>query len=192
MPFQIPEKSLCLCQVGWLDMVRSDFSLFLKLSSARWACWGTAWGGKGLAPNPDAVFAPGIICLLEENWKVPQHQPRLADMKPKSAHQSWLLVSGLRKHHWSMRHLTPCHSFQILHLFFTLNQHQMPFSENPPHLPLFTAPPPNPTLCSLGIQVPCSHPRYLLSLRSCLNNTRLPVFNLQINTCLAESLDRWT
>lgn len=50
-----------------------SFSLFLKLSSACWACWGTAWGGKGLAPNTDAVFAPGIICLLEENWKVLQH-----------------------------------------------------------------------------------------------------------------------
>lgn len=57
------------------------------------------------------------------------YEPRLADTKSKSAYspaqcprsfQSWLLGPSARKCHFSLRHLTPYHSFQIPHLFFTL------------------------------------------------------------------------
>lgn len=57
------------------------------------------------------------------------YEPRLADTKSKSAYspaqcpgsfQSWLLGPSARKCHFSLRHLTPYHSFQIPHLFSTL------------------------------------------------------------------------
>lgn len=121
---------------GWVGKKWFLFLYFLNCHLHAGCARGQCGEARGLPLMPmRCLHLVSFVCWGESGRYRNTCEPRLAAMKPKSAHQNWLLGSGLRKRHWSTRHLKPCHSFQILHLFFTLNQHQMPFSKSPPHLP---------------------------------------------------------
>ena len=125
------------------------------------------------------------------DWQVlSQGQPARPAQHPGSC-QSWLPVHGARKCHVSWRYLTPCHSFQTLHLFFTFKSApDAIFKKSHP-----TSPSSSPTLESntmlLGhTGVMPTPPGTSRVLKTYLNNTYLPVLNFKINTCLPESFDR--
>lgn len=131
-------------------MAKSDFfppyflNCRLHTGSMGWECR----NGRGLSlSNPHVVFTPGIICSLGKNWKVPQHLwAETGRHKPRSACQpspmTWVLPeliarSMARKRHFSLGHLTLCHSFQTLPLFFTLKSAPDTIFKTLPYLFLF-------------------------------------------------------
>lgn len=91
---------------GWVVMAGNEFFFSISLSSAHWGCQGQRREERDLPQ----ILMLCLHLLSFVRWGKTGRYHNTCKSRPRQR-QSWMPGSGVRKHHLSMRHLTPCHSF---------------------------------------------------------------------------------